>query len=141
MKNRNSLGAVAAMTVGLLLCATASAHHSFAMFDGKKLAVLRGTMLSFTYMNPHSWISVMVPPGTEVPEGRWDVEATSPNTLAEQGIQPSTLKAGDKVTVGIRPLRDGRHGGSMVFLVDARGKVHGAKPELFGLKPEDLKPK
>jgi hypothetical protein len=124
---------------GLLVCGLASAHHSFAMFDNSRVLVLRGTMLSMSYMNPHAWISITVPAGSDVPEGRWDIEATSTGSLASQGVHNDTFKAGDKMTVGIHPLKDGRRGGSLAFIVDAAGKVYGAKPEEFGLKSADLK--
>jgi hypothetical protein len=38
-------------------------------------------------------------------------------------------EAGDKVTVGLRPLRDG---GSLVFVITADGKSYGAKPSEAG---------
>ena len=43
------------------------------------------------------------------------------------GIRPMRDLAG--VTVGIRPLRDGRHGGSMVFVIGPHGESYGANPE------------
>jgi len=103
--------------------------------------VLHGTLLSFTYLSPHSWISVEVPPGTGVPDGRWDVEGHSPEGLTAMGISRDSFKRGDKLTIGIRPLKDNRRGGSLVFLVDASGKVYGAKPEDLGLKSAELKPR
>ena len=71
---------------------------------------------------------------------RWDVEATSPSTLAAIGLTSEALHPGDRVTVGIRPLRDGRHGGSMVFVIGPDGKRYGANPEALGLRVEDLGP-
>ena len=56
------------------------------------------------------------------------------------GIRPDTLKPGDKVTVAIRPLKDGRHGGAMVFIITPDGIPHGAKPSDLGLDVETLKP-
>jgi hypothetical protein len=91
-------------------------------------------------MNPHSWISIEGSPAGTAEASRWDVEATSPSTLASIGLTAEVLKAGDRVTVAIRPLRDGRHGGSMVFLIGPDGNSYGAKPEALGLKAEDLKP-
>ena len=138
--SRSFVAAIAWTGVILFSPQHALAHHSYAMFDGDHLVVLRGTMLSFTFMNPHSWISVIVPPGTDVADGRWDVEATSPVALTRLGIHGDTFKAGDKLTVGIRALRDGRHGGSLVFIVDGAGQVYGANPQDFGLKTVDLTP-
>lgn len=121
------------------------AHHSAAMFDSTQVVVLRGTMLSFTNMNPHAWISIIGAPddngkpSKKNPE-RWDIEATAPIMLAMQGIRTDTLKAGDKVTIAIRPLRDGRNGGSLVFVVTPDGVPHGAKPQDVGLDLTNLKP-
>ena len=123
-----------------IFAATVLAHHSSAMFDGTKLVVLKGSMLSFTNMNPHGWISVEAKVNGTGKSERWDVESTSPGQLAAIGIKSDTLKAGDKVTVGIRPLRDGRHAGSMVFVITQDGVVHGAKLSDLGLDPATLKP-
>ncbi len=123
-----------------LIGVPAFAHHSFAMFDGQKLIVLKGTMISFTNMNPHAWISIDAQVDGKGKSERWDVEATAPIMLAAIGIRTDTLKAGDKLTVGIRPLHDGRKGGSMVFIVTADGVSHGAKPEALGLDIATLKP-
>src|ERR1044072_8601661 len=118
----------------------ANAHHSTAMFDSTKLVLLRGTVRSFSYMNPHSWISVDGAVEGKDEAARWDVEATSPTTLARIGVTQSTLKPGDKVTMGIRPLRDGRRAGAFVFVVTADGKHYGADPGQLGLKVGELKP-
>jgi hypothetical protein len=126
--------------IGVLAGGRAFAHHSFAMFDSTKVTVIKGTVLSWTYMNPHSWLSVVgVADGAGSPK-RWDVEATSPSTLARIGVLKDTLKPADKVTVGIRPLRDGSPGGSWVFAVTADGKVYGAQPSTVGLDVDKLKP-
>ena len=118
----------------------ATAHHSAAMFDATKLVLLRGTVRSFSYMNPHSWISVDAIADGKDAAARWDVEATSPTTLARIGVTEKTLKPGDKVTLGIRPLRDGRRAGAFVFVVTADGKNYGADPAQLGLKVVELKP-
>ena len=126
--------------VAVAIAGPAFAHHSYAMFDNTKLVVLQGTVLSYSYVNPHAWISVTGSPDQATPQARWDVEATSPVVLANLGLKPENLKAGDKVTVALRPLRDGRFGGSMVFVVTADGVAHGAKPENLGFDLAKLKP-
>ena len=123
-----------------LMGVSAFAHHSFAMFDEHKVEAIKGSVLKLTFLNPHTWISVV---GT-VAEGstpeRWDIEATSPAQLARIGIHPEALQAGEKLTVAFHPLRDGRHGGSLVFLVTPDGTAHGAKPEALGFDLKTLKP-
>jgi hypothetical protein len=123
-----------------LLAGPAMAHHSYAMFDNTKLVLLHGTVLSFSYVNPHSWISVTGAQDDKTPAVRWDVEATSPLSLANLGIKADTLKPGDKLTVALRPLRDGRYGGSMVFIVTSDGATHGANPATLGFDVAKLKP-
>jgi hypothetical protein len=120
---------------------SAFAHHSFAMFDQHKVELVRGTLYKFTYLNPHSWISIIGTVDAQGAAERWDIEATSPSTLAQIGIRADTLKPGDKLTVAFHPLRDGRHGGSLVFVVTPDGAVHGAKPEAFGFDVAKLKPR
>ena len=139
-KTRNVTLAALLGTGALLAAASAAAHHSAAMFDGTKLVVLKGTMLSFTNLNPHGWISVQAKVDGKGKTERWDIESTSPAQLAGMGLRAETLKAGDKVTVAIRPLKDGRRGGAMVFIITPDGVAHGAKPSDLGLDVAILKP-
>ena len=46
----------------------------------------------------------------------------SPNFLARRGWTRTTLKAGDKITVSFRPMKDGSKGG-MFMTGQANGKV------------------
>jgi Family of unknown function (DUF6152) len=128
------------VALSVLSANMAVAHHSFAMFDGTKLVVLKGTMVKFSFLSPHSWISVIGSPDGAGPPVQWDIEATAPMVLTKIGITQDSLKAGDKVTLGIRPLRDGRNGGSLVFVVTADGQTHGVNPAELGLNSEQLKP-
>jgi Family of unknown function (DUF6152) len=123
-----------------LASASAFAHHSFAMFDDQKIQVVKGTLLKFTYLNPHTWISVVGTVDDASVAERWDIEATSPAQLAHIGIHADTFKAGDKLTVAFHPLRDGRRGGTLVFLITSDGTSHGAKPKEVGLDSAKLKP-
>jgi hypothetical protein len=104
------------------------------MFDQSKLVILKGTVKSFSYVNPHSWISIEgAPAKSKAAPLRWDIEAVAPGALARIGILGDTLKPGDKVTAAIRPLRDGRHAGSLVFITAPDGKSYGAKPSELGV--------
>jgi len=53
----------------------------------------------------------------------WKVELNSPNNLRRQGWRSNILRAGDKVTVVINPLRDGTKGGLFVSATLPDGKV------------------
>jgi hypothetical protein len=99
------------LAVGALGASSASAHHSFAMFDSQKKITLEGTVRAFQWTNPHSWIQLAVPDasGKEV---EWALEGASPNVLVRAGWKRTTLKPGDKVTAVLNPLKDGTPGGS-----------------------------
>jgi Family of unknown function (DUF6152) len=104
------------------VCATAFAHHSFAMFERDKEVTLVGTVREFQWTNPHAFIEMDVPDAAGTAE-KWSIELNSPNNLTRQGWKSSMLKAGDKVSVTMNPLRDGKHGGLFVAVVLADGKV------------------
>jgi hypothetical protein len=93
-----------------LLAGPAQAHHSFAMFDQKKVLTLEGTVSQFQWTNPHSFIELDVPAARGAPV-HWSIELNSPNNLKRQGWTRSALHPGDKVTVRLNPLRSGEHGG------------------------------
>ena len=114
---------------GLALAAAAGAgpamaHHSFAMFDRQKEVSLTGTVHDFQWTNPHAWIEIDVP-NAQGGADKWGVELNSPNNLARQGWRSDLIKAGDKVTVVLNPLRSGEHGGLFLQVTLADGKTIG----------------
>ena len=115
--------AMVAIAIGGLAAASvpALAHHSFAMFDQRKVMTLEGTVHEFQWTNPHSFIELDVPNGGKAQ--RWSIELNSPNNLTRQGWKRTSLKAGEKISVRIAPLRDGRPGGLFLDLKKSDGKV------------------
>lgn len=112
----------------LLLASVAlSAHHSSAGIDQNKRVTLNGTVKEFRWANPHSWIDLDVPNAKGVVE-TWSIEMTSPTFLVRSGWKSSTLKTGDKVTVIVRPMRDGSPGGLFVSVTLPDGKILGERP-------------
>lgn len=120
MSMKRGLIVPAAMSV-LLAAQSASAHHSFAMFDITKTLTITGAVKDFQWSNPHSWLYVL---GSEPgkPLEVWSLEGLSPSMLTRKGWRSTDLKIGDKVTVVVIPLRDGTFGGafSLVTLPDGR---------------------
>ena len=106
------LAAVSAMA----FAAPALAHHSFAMFDAQKTATLDGTVKEFEWVNPHSWIRLMVADANGTPR-EWAIEMGSPRQNAQRGWKADTLKPGDKVSVTIHPLKDGSRGGQFMTVL------------------------
>jgi hypothetical protein len=122
----------AALGAGLLAALAAmpaAAHHSFAMFDQKKIMTLQGTVRQFQWTNPHAFIELEAPGGTH-----WSIELNSPNNLKRQGWNRVSLKAGDQVTLRMNPLRDGKPGGLFLDV-----KLPGGRVLDSGL-PKDGKP-
>jgi hypothetical protein len=113
------------ITAALVLSATAaSAHHSFAMFDLGKDVTVDAVIKEVQFTNPHVWLQILVKDdkGTET---EWSIESGAPSMMLRNGWKPSTLKAGDKVTLTMHPLRDGRPGGSLVKVKVPDGRTLG----------------
>jgi hypothetical protein len=116
--------ATMAMMMAGLVTATAVpalAHHSFAMFDQKKMITLEGTVREFQWTNPHSFIELEVQGSGGAK--RWSIELNSPNNLTRQGWRRTSLRAGDRITVRIAPLRNGHSGGLFLDAKKADGTV------------------
>lgn len=101
--------AASLLTVGGLV----SAHHSGAMFDGARTQTLVGTVTEFNWVNPHSSFKLEVA-GADGKPMVWAVEMNTPQNLVREGWKRTSIKAGDKITAVIHPLRDGKPGGSYV---------------------------
>jgi hypothetical protein len=107
--------------------ATAVAHHSTAMFDLSKTVTVQGTVEAFEWTNPHSWIWLNVPNASGGVD-RYGIEGMSPNYLSRVGWSRHALNPGDKVSVDINPLRDGRKGGFCVAVTLPDGKALRSRP-------------
>ena len=105
----------------------AQAHHSAVMFDRSRVLAVRGTVKTFEFSSPHSWVALEVTqPGKSITE--WDLEGEDTVRLMRDGLARDTLKAGDQVTVGFYQLRDGRPIGQLLYITAANGKTYGVNP-------------
>jgi len=105
-RSRMFLAGCAAAT----MCAPASAHHSFAMFDNNKHLSFKGVVSSFQYRNPHTYIVLDV----AGPNGRtqqYTIECASVNMLSRAGWKPTSVKPGQAIKIDYVPLRNGDPGG------------------------------
>ncbi len=111
----------------LLVAAVAAAHHSPNMFDRTKSVTVTGAVRAFQWTNPHCYIQLLVK-NAKGKEEEWSLELGAPMYLYNQGWRPSTLKAGDAISVTIAPLRKGGNGGMVLEAVKADGsKLTGMK--------------
>jgi hypothetical protein len=114
MQTRSLALAAVALTVvlALTIAAPAGAHHSAAMFDTSKCSMITGTVRTFQFQYPHSWIWINVKTAASADEV-WGLESVSPSQLLEIDNRwtREAVKFGDKITAEFMPLRDGRTGG------------------------------
>lgn len=103
------------------------AHHSFAMFDNDHQIKLTGSVSSFDWNNPHVYIQLAATDARGRPK-TYTVECASPGILDRVGWKFNMIKAGDRITVIIAPLKTGEPGGLLkqVTLADGRSFSNGA---------------
>ena len=117
--------AVVALTVLMLALSTpAYVHHSGAMFDRTREIKITGAVTEFQWTNPHASFKVDVL-GDDGKTETWSIEMNGPNNLVRAGWKRTTIKAGDKVTVTVNPLRDGRPGGWYLGIMLPDGRTLG----------------
>jgi hypothetical protein len=100
-----------------------AAHHSHAMFDMSQEVTVTGTINKVVFRNPH----VMMYVDVKKPDGEvesWSVEMSTLENEMRRGLDKTTLKPGEQVTVKLHPLRDGRKGGNYTSITTADGKSY-----------------
>lgn len=77
----------------------AFAHHAFSSeFDAKKPVTLTGTISKVDWSDPHAYIYLDVKNESGKTE-QWKLETASPDFLKQHGIQESSFKKGEQLTV------------------------------------------
>ena len=97
---------LSALVAVALTTAAVAAHHSFAAeYDANNQITIVGTITKVEWTNPHTWFYVDV----KDPQGQvvtWAIEGGAPTVLYREGWKPTSLKAGDQVTVTIALAKD-----------------------------------
>jgi len=115
------------LAAAIVLAIPVLAHHSFTMFDQTKQLTITGIVTDFQWTNPHSYIEIDVPDESGAIK-HWAIEMGSPSILQQSGWKFSNLKKGDKTTLVINPLKDGRPGGFLNTATLPDGRVLGNGP-------------
>jgi hypothetical protein len=137
MRNRRIAGLV--LAAGLLVAvAPLFAHHANAVFDTEKTVTVKGTVTEWFWANPHCLLRFDVSDNGDV--AHWVGETQAPINMIGNGWRRDSFKAGDEVTVSLRPLRNGKPGGSIQSVVFADGKVLKAGAGTEYIKPSGSAP-
>jgi hypothetical protein len=132
---RRTRFAIAVAVSGLLEATPMHAHHAFsAEYDAEKPIHLRGTLVKWEMINPHSWFHVEV----KRPDGKvdtWMIEGGSPNQLIRLGVTKNSVPIGLELVIDGYQAKDGSNKGvgRNFILPDGRrmflgGSAPGATP-------------
>jgi hypothetical protein len=107
---RRTLGA-AFLSAGFLASGASLAHHSLAgVYDIRKSGEVTGTITKVEFTNPHGAMHLAVD-NSDGTKTEWIMTTGSANTLQSLGFGrggPNTVIAGDVVTIGYFPARNGK---------------------------------
>jgi hypothetical protein len=83
------------------------AHHGTSTFDMSRTTTIKGTVVDYQLINPHSELTIKVQQddGTAV---EWNVESVSATMLIRVGWKRDTVKTGDTVSVTGHPAKGGK---------------------------------
>jgi hypothetical protein len=100
----------------LFSSAPVRAHHGAADYDRDQLLTIKGTVVDYELVNPHTEILVRGGPEGKDPV-EWRVESVSLNMMVRVGWKRDSLKPGDAVTVTGHPGKNGKPAMLLVKLV------------------------
>src|ERR1700722_16913859 len=104
--------------VVLVVCGPVFAHHgSGVSYDMTKMMTMEGTVTEFRWQNPHVYVmyDVKDAQGNVV---NWGAETHAPVVCENQDHwTKSTLKTGDKITIGVFPSKIGASRGLLAKIV------------------------
>jgi hypothetical protein len=112
----------AAIVLLLSLAGSALAHHGFvSWFDTSRSISVKGTVTSFDWSNPHSYIYLDVKNERGAVE-KWTLELGALAMLSRAGWRRDTLKPGDEITAIGNPSKESKPVMHLEKIVFANGQ-------------------
>src|SRR3954466_4107608 len=87
-----------AILMAFVSTGSAQAHHSLASYDTTQAVRVKGTVVAFHRINPHSFVFLEQQP-TDGAMRRWAIEGPSGFQLNRKGFPQDGLKPGDVVEI------------------------------------------
>lgn len=116
------------------LSAVAAAHHSRANFDPDIVTVVEGTIVDYSWRNPHVYVEIQADDEAGISR-KWLVESHSVTGMRRNGWDAKTLQVGEQVTLAGSPDRDAdKHFLLMSYVQKADG------PRLYAFRNPDAVP-
>lgn len=120
-----------------ILTVPAFAHHGYAAYETDRKISVTGTVTEWFWANPHCVLQFDATDdkGQVV---HWGAETENPTTMTRQGWTKESMKPGDKVTVTMLPVKNGKPIGRILEVVLPNGeKLAGRVNPATEVKPQD----
>ena len=118
---------VAALLVAVFCPAVALPHHSNVAYEVTKVITITGVVKDFEWVNPHTWLHVIVDDG-KGGKVEWACVGRAPGVLLRAGWSRSILKPGETVTIDMSPAKDGSKVSIIARVTKADGKILSNQP-------------
>jgi hypothetical protein len=115
------------LLAGMLYPANALSHHSNVAYEVTKVITITGVVKSFEWVNPHTWLHVVVDDG-KGGKVEWECEGRAPGVLGRAGWSRNILKPGETVTVDMSPAKDGSKTSIIARVTKADGTILSNQP-------------
>ena len=122
MRNKRLAFSATAIVLLLSLGGSAFAHHGFvSWFDTSRSVTIKGTVTSFDWTNPHSYIYLDVKNEKGAVE-KWTLELGALAMLSRAGWRKDTVKPGDEITAIGNPAKEAKPVMHLEKIVFANGQ-------------------
>jgi hypothetical protein len=119
--NALSSGLPAALSLAAVVPSAAVAHHGVSQYDMSEIRVLEGVVEEWDWRSPHTWLRLSV--GRDRAAQTWEIEAAPPRWMAGQGWSPTSLAAGEPVSIMFHPAKRQSNAGILMQVTRSDGEV------------------